>query len=87
MMLVGCDSLFDYHPYDTRFDGETNINKVNIARIETSCRDNDTLHVAFISDTHNNYSDLADMVSDINRRDSIDFVIHLGDLSDTGTTK
>ena len=87
MMLVGCDSLFDYHPYDTRFDGETNINKVNIARIETSCRDNDTLHVAFISDTHNNYSDLADMVSDINRRDSIDFVVHLGDLSDTGTTK
>ena len=87
MMLMGCDSLFDYHPYDTRFDGETNINKGNIARIETSCRDNDTLHVAFISDTHNNYSDLADMVRDINSRDSIDFVVHLGDLSDTGTTK
>lgn len=86
-IVAGCDSLFDVHPYDANFDGETDINNHNMRRIEDDCRDKLPLHVAFISDTHIDYADLRAMVDDINRRDSIDFVIHLGDLSDTGTTK
>ena len=83
----GCSDLFDYHPYDTRFDGECDINARHVALIEQQCRDKDTLRVAFISDNHGWYSDTKDMINDINRRDSIDFVVHLGDLTDTGTTK
>lgn len=85
-IAVSCDS-FQYHPYEVRFDGDRDINANNIMRIETQCRNLDSLCVAFISDTHHDYSDLCDMVSDINRRDSVDFVIHLGDLTDTGTIK
>lgn len=86
-LAAGCDSVFQYHPYDVRFDGERDINKNNIARIEAGCRDLDSLCVAFISDTHHDYGDLCDMADDINSRDSIDFVVHLGDLTDTGTIK
>ena len=86
ILASGCDS-FQYHPYEVRFDGERNINHNNIVKIEEQCRNLDALYVAFISDSHHDYTDLCDMVGDINRRDSIDFVIHLGDLTDTGTIK
>lgn len=87
VVFTGCDGVFDVHPYDTNFDGETDINSRNIKRIETECRDKLPLQVAFISDSHIDYADLRAMIDDINQRDSIDFVVHLGDLSDTGTTK
>ncbi|MGN0281030.1 MAG: metallophosphoesterase family protein [Prevotella sp.] len=86
-VFVGCNGLFDYHPYDAHYNGETDINRHNIERIESQCRDKLPLRVAFISDTHIDYHDLSCMIDDINSRDSIDFVVHLGDLSDTGTTK
>ena len=86
ILASGCDS-FQYHPYEVRFDGERDINRNNIVKIEEQCRNLDSLCVAFISDSHHDYTDLCDMVGDINRRDSIDFVIHLGDLTDTGTIK
>ena len=47
MMLMGCDSLFYYHPYDTRFDGETNINKGNISRIEDAEGELHTLELLY----------------------------------------
>ena len=87
VVFTGCNGVFDVHPYDTNFDGETDINSRNIKRIETECRDKLPLQVAFISDSHIDYADLRAMIDDINQRDSIDFVVHLGDLSDTGTTK
>ena len=86
LVFSGCDA-FQYHPYEVRFDGDRNINENNIVRIEEQCRNLDSLCVAFISDSHHDYSDLCDMVRDINRRDSVDFVVHLGDLTDTGTIK
>ena len=87
LLFSGCDSVFDIHPYDTRITGETNLNAKNIAKIQTACLDKDTMRIAVISDSHQWYSDLTNEVSDINRRDSIDFVIHLGDLTDFGSTQ
>lgn len=87
MTLVGCKDWFDYHPYDARFDGESGINAKNIGRIRQACDGKDTIRMAFVSDTHGWYGDTKDMVADINRRDSIDFVIHGGDLTDCGTTR
>lgn len=85
--LAACDSVFRYHPYDVRINGDRDINARNIERIETACRNRDSLCVAFISDSHHSYTDLCDMIADINKRDSVDFVVHLGDLTDTGTIK
>lgn len=87
ILLSGCSDLFEYHPYDTRFSGECDINRSNIERIEQACRDKQTLRVAFIGDTHEWYSDAKDMISDINGRQNIDFVVHGGDLTDCGTAK
>lgn len=85
MLFGGCD-LIDYHPYDVRIDGETDINDKNIARIETLCQGKDTLRFAFMGDSQRWYDETQDFVTDVNRRDDIDFVIHGGDLSDFGVT-
>ena len=85
--LSGCSDMFDIHPYDVDFKGETGINDRQTATIESRFADKDTLRVAFISDTHLWHSDARDEVADINRREDIDFVIHCGDLTDTGTAR
>lgn len=87
LLFTGCNGVFDYHPYDVRLDGEKDINLHNVERIEETCRDKDSLTVAFISDSHGWYSETEDMVADINGRKDVDFVIHGGDLTDCGTTK
>lgn len=86
--LVSCDSVFDVHPYDVHIDGDRNVNSVNIKKIEQALKDKDTIRVAVISDSHQWLDDLKAEVNDINRRkDSIDFVIHCGDLTDFGSTR
>ena len=69
------------------FDGDRNINQCNIKIIESICKEKDSLKVAFIGDTHGWYSDTRDMVSKLNETSELDFVVHLGDLTDCGTTK
>lgn len=88
-MLGACDTVFDVHPYDVRVNGgETDMNAKNILKIEQATKDKDTIRFAVISDSHQWYDDLEAEVKDINRRsDSIDFVIHCGDISDFGATK
>ena len=56
LLLTSCDDLFDTHPYDINFEGETGINVKQIAKIESQFANKDTLRVAFISDTHVWYS-------------------------------
>lgn len=84
VLLQGC---FQTHPYDTDFGGETDINRHHIIEIESACAAKSSVKVAVISDSHCWYSDLRDAVSDINAKGDVDFVVHCGDLSDTGTTK
>lgn len=87
LLLVSCREAFDMHPYDVRFDGSENINSRAIERIKLRCSWKDTLKVAFVGDTHAWYSDANDMVKHLNSYDDIDFVVHLGDLTDCGTTQ
>ena len=86
MFLCGCD-LIEYHPYDARVNGSVGINRKNIERIERLCAGKDTIRFAVISDTQRWYDETEQMVKIINSNDSIDFVIHCGDLTDFGVTK
>ena len=86
-LLASCGDAFDTHPYDVHFKGATAINDHHLADIERRYADKDTLRVAFISDTHGWYADTKDEVAALNRRSDIDFVVHCGDLTDTGTSK
>ena len=85
--LTGCHHVFEYHPYDGRISGASDINAGQIKKIEAACKDKDTLIVAFVSDSHGWFSDLRSAVSDINKRSDIDFVVHCGDITDCGTTR
>ena len=86
ILLSSCGDVFETHPYDVKVKGETDINAKQIAVIEKQFAQKETLRVAFISDTHLWLSDARDQVADVNRR-NVDFVVHCGDLTDTGTTK
>lgn len=86
LLLGGCN-MFDFHPYDGRITGETDINKKNIEKIETLCKDKKSIRFAFIGDTQRNYDETEEFVKYINSRDDIDFVIHGGDITDFGLTK
>ena len=86
--LTSCDSVFDVHPYDVHVDGNKNCNAANIAKIEKAVMDKDTIRFAVISDSHQWLDDLKAAVSNINKRaDSLDFVVHCGDVSDFGATQ
>lgn len=87
LLAGGCHDVFSYHPYDGRFPGPYAINRRGTERIERECGGKDTLRIAFCGDNHGNLGALADAVGAINRRTDIDFVVHLGDMTDTGTTR
>ena len=84
--FTGCDKVFDIHPYDVYINGEKDVNASNIAKIESSTLGKDTIRFAFISDSHQWLDNLKSEVNDINKHDSIDFVIHGGDATDFGST-
>lgn len=82
-----CKEVFFTHPYDVDYGGEKHHNERAIAEIESRFAQSDTLRIAFISDTHGWYFDTRAEVAAINKRNDIDFVVHCGDLTDTGTKK
>ena len=85
LLLAGCD-MIDYHPYDVRISGETNVNAHNIEEIEARCLGKDTLRIVTMSDSQRWYDETEDFVEHLNQRNDIDFVIHGGDMSDFGVT-
>lgn len=87
LLCVGSCDLIDIHPYDAHIDGEKQINQRSVQRIERSCEGRDALTFAVISDTQRWYDETAAAVKHINARGDVDFVIHLGDLTDFGITK
>ena len=88
VLLSACDKVFDVHPYDVRVKGEKGMNAKQVALIEKATLGKDTIRFAFISDTHQWFDDTKAEIRDINRRkDSIDFVVHGGDITDFGGTR
>lgn len=45
LFMGGCD-MIDYHPYDVRISGQTNINNRNIEKIEANCKDKATIRLS-----------------------------------------
>lgn len=86
LFFFSCD-MFDVHPYDVNVKGGKNINNTNINKIENACLAKDTIKFAVMGDTQGWYDETKDFVNSLNTKDSIDFVIHLGDISDYGATK
>ena len=85
LLLTRC-SVIDYHPYDTRLDGATDINARNLARIEANLAGRTSLRFVLISDTQRWYDETHACVDAINARGDVDFVVRCGDLTDFGVT-
>ena len=86
LALAGCRYI-NYHPYDVDVDGKKMVNVTNARLIESQCAGKDTIIFAATGDTQGWYDETKDFVKDVNRRDSIMFVVHDGDLTDYGTLK
>ena len=67
--------MIEYHPYDLDIDGETDVNRRNIERIETATYRKEEIRFAVISDTQRWYDETEDAVEALNRRDDLDFVL------------
>ena len=59
--------MIEYHPYDGRISGKTDINKKNIARIEETCRNKETIRFAMIGDTQRWYDETEAFVNALNK--------------------
>jgi len=84
--LISCTNLFSYSPFDINLKTQ-HLNANSIESLQSVVvSNNDTIRIAVISDTHNNYDDLEDAITSINRMDDIRFVICCGDITNWGTT-
>lgn len=87
MLMVSCETVFDYSPYCINFTGkDKDVNLKNIDRIINQPA-NDTIQIAFTGDTHNFFDELEFFVEKVNAMEAIDFVIHVGDIADFGLPK
>lgn len=77
-------SCIDFSPYSIE-NSEREGTARNIERIsQSSSADFAPFSFAVISDSHAEYDALQDAVASINRRDDVSFVLHAGDLTDSG---
>ena len=66
-LLSGC-GMIDYHPYDVRISGETEVNAHNIERIEANCQGKTTIRFVTMGDSQRWYDETEDFVKEINSR-------------------
>ena len=59
--MGGCD-MIDYHPYDVRISGETDVNAHNIAEIEQKCKGKTTIKFVTMGDSQRWYDETLDFV-------------------------
>ena len=65
-LLMGSCDMIDYHPYDVRINGETDVNAHNIAEIEQKCKDKTTIKFVTMGDSQRWYDETLDFVGEIN---------------------
>lgn len=85
VFIYGCD-LVDYSPFDVNVPNYKSnsifLQKMQEDKLKTSKKT--SVKIALISDSHLYYKELSDAVAKINTLDSLDFVVHLGDVTERG---
>ena len=86
VLNTGCENLIEYSPYEAKVkDGEANLNgkaiKVLAAKSSNAFK---PFRFAVIGDSHTYYDDFKDQIAALNQIDSIDFVVHMGDITLSG---
>lgn len=86
LLTCSCNKLTDYSPYDANTK-HSDLNALNIAKIQNIRQPVDSVAFIAISDTHTNYSDLRAAVTAINQMPAISFVVVCGDVTNLGLCK
>ncbi len=85
-LLFGCERVIEYSPYQsgTRIIPED----INVEAVERLTRESSDsfqpFTIALLGDSHTYYDDFTDQIEYLNRIDSIDFVVHNGDITLSG---
>ncbi|MBN2818547.1 MAG: metallophosphoesterase [Bacteroidales bacterium] len=86
LTLFGCDNLIEYSSYEVSKD-ETGKHR-NLKAINTIAQQSGErfkpFKIALIGDSHTYYDDFTDQINAINKLDSVDLVVHLGDITLSG---
>lgn len=87
LLLSACSDIIEYSPYDTNIKTH-DINIINAAKItDEQGALSDTVRFALFSDVHENYDDMSDAISSINRQSGVQFVVCCGDITCSGLTQ
>lgn len=87
-IALGCDDLFDYSAYESKVkDGYKNQTINNINQLKKTNSSVDSFSFVTIADNHLAYYELEKQVEKINGLKNIDFVVHLGDMTQHGRLK
>lgn len=87
--FTGCYFDMEYSPYMVKPD-KKNLNAKNIAKIkkiEEIRSAKDSFKIGLISDTHHYFSETEDVISKFNKRQDLDFVVVIGDITNQGLLK
>ncbi len=85
-LFPGCENIIEYSPYQSGTgDLPEKINEKVIEQLEASGDKNfQSFRVAIIGDSHTYYDDFKKQIDALNKMDSLDFVIHNGDITLSG---
>ncbi|PRZ01767.1 metallophosphoesterase [Marinilabilia salmonicolor] len=86
ILSAGCENLIEYSPYQSGSgDLPQKLNEKVISGLKSKSSDTfEPFRVAIIGDSHTYYDDFDDQIKALNSIDSIDFVIHNGDITMSG---
>lgn len=85
LMLASCNNLIEYSPYQAGIGAHPKRNVQVVDDLGARGKEEFTpFKIALIGDSHTYYDDLEDQVRELNKIDSIDFVVHMGDLTLSG---
>jgi Icc-related predicted phosphoesterase len=86
LVIAGCNNLIEYSPYQAGVGiGKDHLNLKTIDSLSKKSSDSfQPFRIALFGDTHTFYDDFEDYIKIFNSMDSIDFVVHNGDLTNSG---
>lgn len=86
-IFSSCEGIFQFHPNQIILEeDEKNLTEKNLVKIRKQSPE-DTLRLLVMGDTQRFYDQAEDFVKVANSYENIDFVIHLGDISDFGMSQ
>ncbi|MGE4130395.1 MAG: metallophosphoesterase [Bdellovibrionales bacterium] len=80
---LGCYPFRDSPFSDTLIRPERNLNILNQSRVGPIENDG-LIRIALLADSHQNYKDLDNVIGEINKVKDVDFVVNLGDFTNSG---